>query len=171
MRDLCRELGFKFVPTWGYLMPVEKLIECLTHGVADCDRPAVDAMAVPPQRAQAICRPYAAGDCDLRKYQTSINVDGTVDVCCASYDDEHGLGVSFLDKEFDELQRLKYSHPFCRQCMATAAHRIATYNHVGKWNRAAAERLQGLPRDRRQATMAEVLVRYARRMLARALRF
>ena len=47
---------------------------------------------------------------------TSINYDGSVALCCGVYDYQNMLGVNFIEASHDEIQTLKYRHPFCKKC-------------------------------------------------------
>ena len=58
----------------------------------------------------------------MRFNQTAINHDGSVALCCAVYDQDNMLGVSFLDEDFVALERRKYAHPFCGDCIRRNLH-------------------------------------------------
>ena len=55
-------------------------------------------------------------DCEMRFNMMAINHDGQVALCCGVYDRPNMLGVHFLEAAHDDIQRLKYRHPFCAAC-------------------------------------------------------
>ena len=61
-------------------------------------------------------------DCGRRRKKTSIRVDGSVPLCCVSYDPELTAAPSFLDLPHEEIQRRRYAHPFCKTCMEEGLH-------------------------------------------------
>lgn len=141
MRDLCRELRFKFEPCWAFLMPIEKNLEYLSQGLPEREQALVDLLAVKPEEAREISLRRWTPDCDLRSNQTVINCDGTVALCCGTYDAEFTVAGSFLEVTKDELQKAKDEHPFCGTCMKEGLHVTLKYGGVEEWNEIAARRM------------------------------
>ena len=147
MRDLCRSLGFMFVPLWAYLMPVEKLLDVYEgRPLSEGDRGLLALLAVAPEDARP-ARRAPSPDCVLRSRRTSISSDGSVALCCGVYDRTHNIAPHFLEASFDELQERKYAHPLCRRCMGLGVNDILLYSDFAAWNRIAAARIrpQSLP--------------------------
>lgn len=118
MRVLCEELDFLLLPQVAMLMPLEKAVPAADHGPEDSDRELHDMLLVSPREwkdeLRGLRKDYP--DCALRAGQTTINADGTVPLCCATYDPANNIADNFLDVPHDELQARKYRHPFCRTC-------------------------------------------------------
>jgi MoaA/NifB/PqqE/SkfB family radical SAM enzyme len=142
MRNLCRELHFKFEPCWAYLMPIEKNVEYLHGGLGERERKLVDLLAVRPEEAREVSLRRLAPDCTLRSDQTVINCDGSVALCCGVYDAKYTVAGSFLDSNARDRQQTKDAHPFCGTCMKEGLHVTMTYGGVEEWNAIAARRLQ-----------------------------
>lgn len=142
MRDLCRSLGFTFLPLWAYLMPVEKLLDVYEgRPLTAQDHRLLALLAVGPQEARA-ARKASSPDCALRSRRTAINSDGSVALCCAVYDRRHNIAPDFLAAGFAKLQELKYSHPLCGRCMAHGVHDLFLFADLAAWNRIAAARIR-----------------------------
>jgi hypothetical protein len=60
--------------------------------------------------------------CQRGRQKTSIRVDGSVSLCCVTYDPQFTAAHSFLDLPHDEIQRRRREHPFCKTCMEYGLH-------------------------------------------------
>lgn len=150
MRDLCRSLGFRFLPLWAYLMPVEKLLEASEgRPAAEGSRRLLDRLVAPPEEALKRARRLASPGCFLRSHRTSINSDGSVALCCGVYDRKHDIAPRFMDVSFEELQDLKARHPLCERCTGNGVRDVLLYSDFAAWNRLAAARIRPrkLPRE------------------------
>ena len=65
------------------------------------------------------------------KNQISINIDGSVQLCCATFDKAHVVAKSFLETSHSTLQSLRYSNAMCTPCMEKGQHVYFSYD-VGK---------------------------------------
>lgn len=71
-------------------------------------------------------------DCGLRANQTVINHDGSVALCCGTFDPVNNICPSFLEKSIGEIMTLKYMHPLCKHCMESSQYKtILLYSHDG----------------------------------------
>ncbi len=114
----CNELGFEHHPIQAFFQPLEKLVK-LAQGQRDIrDEPLMQQLLVDPSDYIANIKANRSGnyDCELRFNQTVINHDGSVALCCSTYEQSNMLGVQFLDEPHGEIQRRKYAHGFCQQC-------------------------------------------------------
>lgn len=141
-KGLCEELGFTFHPVWAYLMPVEKYLQYYEQTLGEEDLRLVDLLAVRPEEARDISIRLRREDCYLRANQLAINVDGSVALCCGSYDDEYTIAPDFLTKTYAELQASKYANPLCARCVSHGIHVTLVYGGVEQWNLVATRRLQ-----------------------------
>jgi MoaA/NifB/PqqE/SkfB family radical SAM enzyme len=115
---LCEELGFQFNPGEAFLMPLEKSFDALEgRALTPQDQDLMELLLVSPAERAAIARKYPARDCILRSNQMAINADGSVALCCSTYDPRSDVASSYLEVEFAELQRRRYAHPVCVKCM------------------------------------------------------
>jgi MoaA/NifB/PqqE/SkfB family radical SAM enzyme len=141
MVKLCDELGFNLDLVWAFFMPAEKAMACLDGHCSEEDRKTLEMLAIGLNEGVALSNPYKESDCTLRRTQTSINFDGTVQLCCATYERAHVVAPSFLDIGHDELQRRKYANPVCGPCMDSALHVLYTYGAGAELDRVGNEAL------------------------------
>lgn len=118
MRALCAELGFDYRENPAVLHPVEKVIEVIEGRAKPADEAIAAQLLTHPVAIRDQVRARRSGhyDCELRFNMTTINHDGTVALCCATYGPETQLGVHFLDESHAQLEARKYAHPFCATC-------------------------------------------------------
>ena len=84
----------------------------------------VELLAVRPEEHRTIALKYMneKEDCRLRSQQMTINSDGSVPLCCGTYDKKYSIAPSFLDTDHAELQKIKYEHSLCATCMENGMH-------------------------------------------------
>jgi len=118
MRALCRELGFDYRENPAVLHPVEKVIEFVEGRVRAQDREIAGHLLADPLAIREQVRAKRSGhyDCELRFNMTTINHDGSVALCCATYSQQAQLGIDFLEESHARIEARKYAHPFCRTC-------------------------------------------------------
>ena len=67
--------------------------------------------------------PFGQGhDCGRRSGKMSIRLDGSVPLCCVTYDRRITATENFLETPHDEIQLQRYSHDFCGDCMRHGMH-------------------------------------------------
>ncbi len=118
MEHLCRTLRFDYHSIPAFYSPLEKMVD-LIEGRSDASETELLAnLLVHPLDALALKRKTINKDldCEMRFNMTAINHDGSVALCCGTYDSQNMLGVDFIDKSHAEIQQLKYRHPFCKKC-------------------------------------------------------
>ncbi|MFO1320077.1 MAG: tetratricopeptide repeat protein [Burkholderiales bacterium] len=118
VRALCDELRFEYRENPAVLHPVEKVVEFIEGRARPEDVATVDRLLTHPLAILEQVKAKRTGhfDCELRFNMTTINHDGTVALCCATYGTESQLGVRFLDEPHEALEARKYAHPFCATC-------------------------------------------------------
>lgn len=123
MHGFAREIGFHWEPVWAFLMPLEKNLDYFEGRSTATDRKIIELLAVSPDEHKQLRVGSRSRDCALRAEQMSIDADGGVPLCCATFDKRNRIAQSFLDTPFDELQRLKYSSLLCTTCMSHELHK------------------------------------------------
>lgn len=118
MKTLCEDLGFMFAPTLAALMPAENAVKAI-DGTLLGDETILEKLVVSPaERIKLLATVGTTSrDCQFRQIQTSINFDGSVPLCCATFEKEQIIAENFLDVSRAELQARKYKHSFCKTCM------------------------------------------------------
>ncbi len=131
MMKLCEELEFDLDPVWAFYMPLEKSLDYLNGKVSDEDKKTINMLAMDPTDVSKAALPYRDEDCSLRKTQVTLNIDGSVQLCCATFDQAYVVAPSFIDTPHAELQRRRYSNDMCGPCMDKGQHIYFSYA-VGK---------------------------------------
>ncbi len=128
MFEFCQELDFIFAPTLAALMPVEKAIKAVDGQELEGDREILDNLVVSMRDRTRVLSVFREKypDCQYRQKRTSINFDGSVPLCCATFEDEQIIARNFLEISHEELQTRKYAHKFCGQCQARSLDMVYT---------------------------------------------
>jgi MoaA/NifB/PqqE/SkfB family radical SAM enzyme len=112
-----RELNFAFRPIEAGLMPLEKALKVAEgHLLSVEDQAVADNLLVSLRERAALRATSEIRDCVLRAEQFAINFDGSVPLCCSTFDYANNVADDILDVSFAELQRKRYSHPTCARC-------------------------------------------------------
>jgi organic radical activating enzyme len=127
MLKLCNELGFGLEPVWAFYMPLEKSLSYLGGTVSSEDKKIIDMLAMDPVRVSQAALPSRDQDCNLRKTQMTLNIDGSVQLCCATFDKAQVVAPSFVESSHNELQGLRYANDMCGPCMDSGQHVYFTY--------------------------------------------
>jgi organic radical activating enzyme len=122
MLKLCTELCFAFEPVWAFYMPLEKSLSYLGGTVSSEDKKIIDMLAMDPARVSRAALPSRDQDCNLRKTQMTLNIDGSVQLCCATFDKAQVVAPSFVNTSHNELQSLRYKNDICGPCMDNGQH-------------------------------------------------
>lgn len=125
VKALCEELGFSFDPCMAYYCPTEKIARIVETGqLPEKDRELLDNLLVDIRAQAAIGAKYKdqVTACTIRNNQTIINYDGSVGLCCSTFDPAYSLAPSVLDCDIDAIQQQKKAHPFCNVCMTKGLH-------------------------------------------------
>jgi hypothetical protein len=78
-----------------------------------------DLLLVKPSEWTSIATAEGATSaCVMREQEMTINVDGSVALCCNVYDYASNIAPDFLATSHAALQARKASHPACGPCMA-----------------------------------------------------
>jgi MoaA/NifB/PqqE/SkfB family radical SAM enzyme len=120
MRRLCDELGFIFAPVIATLMPAEKAVQAVDGTAEPADRALLDNLVLSLKQWTQSLAPYRSAhpDCQYRSVRTTINFDGSVPLCCATFEQAQIIAQDFLAVPQVELQARKYAHDFCGTCMS-----------------------------------------------------
>lgn len=118
VEQVCKSLGFGYSAIPAFFQPVEKMMSLIEGTLSASDANTVADLVEHPLEVLALKRKRINNDldCELRFNMTTINHDGGVALCCGVYDYQNMLGVNFLEASHDEIQALKYRHPFCKKC-------------------------------------------------------
>lgn len=140
MRDLVAELGFEIKPVVAQFFPVEKNLTYLEEreGVKPTlpqvritpeDEAVIDLLLVKPEETldwwrsrPALQRWWASRDCERISGKTSVRADGSIALCCSTYDAGLKVHGHFLDLPHSEIQERRRAHPFCASCIDHGLH-------------------------------------------------
>lgn len=118
MKKLCAELGFVFNPFFAIVVPVELILKRIEDGDRTLDQ-IESLLAVGLEDGLNVAAKFKnTEDCSYY-HQTNINIDGSVALCCVSYNGDNSIiAPSFMETDMVTLEHAKRSHPFCFKCMA-----------------------------------------------------
>ncbi len=117
MEQLCDELGFILSSCIAYFSPVEKLIDFVEGRFSEDDRKLADYLLVSIDDALRRAASIHTGLCPLLDKQIAINWDGSVSLCCASFDPRATtVKEDFLAVTSKEIKEAKLAHHLCKTC-------------------------------------------------------
>ena len=116
---VAKELGFAFHAIEAFFMPIEKVLREIAGEPLNADDEATIAnLLISPRERAHLRRDVEVADCILRANQVAINFDGSVALCCGTYDYSNNVAKSFLDQPIMQLQQTRAGHDLCRSCFA-----------------------------------------------------
>jgi len=129
MMKLADELGFLFSPTLATIMPVEKAVAALENeGLTEQDKALLDKLVVSPERWRTLNleSDISLPDCQYRSQRSTINYDGSVALCCATYGTDKIVSDNFLTTDNADLIEARQTHDYCGTCMNNRLHYVYT---------------------------------------------
>jgi pyruvate-formate lyase-activating enzyme len=122
VRALAGSLGFGYAPSAAIVAPIETAMQAAA-GVG-APAPLQEQLLVQPRDIQGQSRARRSGrfDCELRFNMTALDHRGHVGLCCGTTQPLGAVPVPFLEHDHEELERMKYTHSFCRRCMGQQMH-------------------------------------------------
>jgi hypothetical protein len=138
-RALCDELGFLFAPIIASVMPAEKLVAIAQGRPAALETDLLSKLVLPVEQILDVLGASGppTSDCQFRQARTTINFDGSVSLCCATYDPDKIIAGDFLSTARESVEAAKYAHPFCGTCMGRHVNKLYTGMIGAELNEAA----------------------------------
>lgn len=128
MRRFAASLGFGWMETWAYFMPLERIFDLLDGTLPDGQQQFVrEEFALPILGALNEARQFKDAPCSLLDHQLVIDAKGNVNLCCAVYDTEKNRLGTFLEMTPEDMQRAKLRHVTCTRCKSLGLHSYFTY--------------------------------------------
>jgi MoaA/NifB/PqqE/SkfB family radical SAM enzyme len=132
MKEFAESLGFGFQPVWAFFMALEKILaydlkDPSISTITEEDEKLVDYLALPLKEAMEVSRKYSDSACTLQDSQITMDYQGNVQLCCATYDARKFTIASYLDTPISTIQKSKKSHSFCGTCSKAGGHVYVTY--------------------------------------------
>lgn len=123
MREFATSLGYTFKPVWAYFTVVEKLLASQApdrrYGAiefTEADQALADRLAIPIAKRLAMAAQLPAAPCKILHDWLPIDVNGNVQLCCASGLEESTTIGSLLVMNASEIQSRREAHPLCGDC-------------------------------------------------------
>lgn len=126
MKEYASSLGFEFMSSWAFHMPVESALDYI-HGVSPPEqRKFIETRyALTLNKALAATKPYRRNPCNLLDY-IAIDFKGNVLLCCAV--SEKPVIGPFLDLSPKGIKKKRAQHRLCSQCTKNGLHIYYTYH-------------------------------------------
>lgn len=132
MKKFTYDLGFKFMPVWACMMPLEKNLAYIDDDYKEVtlteeDLQLINRLALPLKEALEASQMYKNQPCRLRDREMTLDFMGNVQLCCGVYDSKKYSLKPFLETSVEQLQKMKYNHELCRKCMDKGCHVYGVY--------------------------------------------
>jgi len=123
MREICRELEFRFVPAWSYLNPYEKYMDyCENRDIGPEAEEVLKMLPWDLDKAIGLARRDIGRPCLCQRIFPIINWDLSVALCHVYYSP---LVVdNYLETPLDKILELRHKHPYCKECQRHGLHRL-----------------------------------------------
>ncbi len=131
MRAYCESLGIAFLTAWAFFMPLEKMMtvagETKYTPLNDEDKALLELLQLPADEALGAAQKYKGRECQLQTQQLSLDHEGRVQLCCATYDSKQFTLGNFMEMPLEKIQQAKYESNTCTECMSHAIHVYYSY--------------------------------------------
>jgi len=119
MADLSAQLGFYFHPGWAFFMGMEKVLDHIAgqSHFSESDQAVLSRTVLTLDEELALAQQVQTPRCTFRTDQVVINHDGSVPLCCGTYDPKYTVASDFLAISHDDLQAIREPHELCGPCM------------------------------------------------------
>ena len=144
MQRLATELKFTFNVDFAYSMLFHKTLKYLDgEQLSEKDNELLDLLLISPKERMELALPYKQYDCHIRSDIISIDYDGSVPLCCATYETTgYTMAPDFTQISHDDLQSKRYQHELCKECMNKAQHVAAMHEPRDKIFKLGNQRIQ-----------------------------
>lgn len=129
MKEYARSLGFDWMETWAYYMPLERVLELVEGDASVQTQEYVEStFALPIVDAVAAARDLEGTQpCTLLHAQLTLDHNANVILCCGTYDYSVNTVGSFLSMSDADISAAKSGHATCNRCATHGVHRYGTY--------------------------------------------
>lgn len=129
MKAYTKELGFDWLESWAYYMPLERVHDLVNGTLAEDQKRFVqEEFALPIMDALEAAKAYSNTRCSLLEDQIIIDVHGNTILCCTVYNLEENTLGKFMEMTPQQLQRAKEQHPTCEGCAGSGMHAYFQYH-------------------------------------------
>ena len=124
-------------------MPVEKAVEAIAtpDRLRALDRELIEKLAISPAYWKKLNDESGIelNKCQYQTQRTTINYDGSVALCCATYDTDKIISTDFTKASKQELLSTRQTHSYCDTCMSNKLHYVYTGVYPKALNEAVAQ--------------------------------
>jgi MoaA/NifB/PqqE/SkfB family radical SAM enzyme len=137
MRRYVEKLGFEWLESWAYYMPMEKVLALTEGKLTETEADFVEnKLALPIAEAVKAARAQPGYNrCSLLEDQIVLDHQGNVNLCCTVYDFKSNRLGSFLDMSEEDLKHSKKRHPTCGTCASKGLHKYFDYFDIPELRR------------------------------------
>lgn len=125
IQDLAKDLGFRMSALPAHMMPMENYIRLRDGTLGETASNLLGEYLIHPEELLNLTKPFSSDrTCDLLDGVVSINSDGSVDLCCATYEPAQRMTNDFVSISSAELQARRKAAKACTSCMDLGVHKI-----------------------------------------------
>lgn len=140
MHNLAQEMGFRFTALPAHMMPMENYLHLKNDTLSEDARSLFDEYLIHPEELLALTADFSSDrECELLDHTMTIGHDGSVDLCCATYEPKQKVAKDFCALTSDELKARRKAAPACRRCKDIGIHKL--YEAITPSNSALTELL------------------------------
>ena len=117
MQELCKELDFTLYDIAAYFQPLERIVD-----YHEC-KPVKNLEKLIPLFINKEVYKVKGEDaerinmtCKYQANQISIDCNGKLQLCCATYDDANNFDMDYLTTPLQDIVKKKMAHDFCKKC-------------------------------------------------------
>ncbi len=125
MQNLSREMGFRFNALPAHMMPMENYLHFKNGTLGENAASLLDEYLIPPEELLMLTSDFLSDQaCELLDHTIAIGHDGSVDLCCATYEQGQKVANDFCTLTPEELKACRKASPACRMCKELGIHKL-----------------------------------------------
>ncbi len=122
---LAGELDFRFTVFPAHMMPIENYLHLKNGNLSENASSLLNEYLINPKDLVALTSDFSHDmTCELLSHTISICHDGSVDLCCGTYEQEQKIVKDFCSLKQDDLQARRNSADICKQCKKLGIHKL-----------------------------------------------
>ncbi|MDR0733051.1 MAG: hypothetical protein LBF08_03180 [Dysgonamonadaceae bacterium] len=117
IRELCQELDFALYDIVAYLQPLERILDYHERkSVKNLETLIPLFIDKEVYKVKNEASEKVNTTCKYQVNQISIDCNGKLQLCCATYDDANNFDMDYLTTSLQDIVKKKLVHDFCKKC-------------------------------------------------------
>lgn len=125
IQKMAREMGFRLTAIPAHMMPMENYLHFKNGTLGENAGSLLDEYLIPPEELLMLTSDFSSDQtCELLDHTMAIGHDGSVDLCCATYEPNQKVANDFCTLTPEELRACRKAAPACRMCKDLGIHKL-----------------------------------------------